>query len=316
MRFLLVTVLALLCLSACVSETSRLEEQLRTHPDDAETLYQLGLAYRTEGRLLESARTLDRAAGLAPEHPYALNEAGVSYALARRYDLAVDRLERQIRLNDDPLAHSSLGSIYSDLYCYDKAEGELRAAIAGGLTYDGNILLAILRWRQFRSRDARAALEAARPNRIQSTMVGGKLPEIFGEENIAVLRQVIQLDEEAERVAGKSFTPPLVVPACDLATHAALEKVAGGERICRIDTDGETWRVYGVIIATSTGRLEIPRQGSNEDIVESIHQFRFRPGASAADKEKFFIRKFLPGQGRPPCWCAWNPCGSDDPWDL
>ena len=305
MRWLATALLVLFWLSGCVSETTRLERRFQKNPTDAETLYQLGLAYRSAGRLLESARTLDRASALAPDHPFALNEAGVSYALAGRPDLAVDRLEHQIRLNDDPLSHSSLGSIYSDLLDYEKAEAELRQAIAGGLTYDGNFLLALLRFRQFRPDDARAAIDAIRPNRVPSALYGGHPPEFLGGRSISDLKSLIALDEAAQRVAGKRFSPPLVVPPSSLEERAELMKIVHG-RICCLKVEGDAWKVYDVIVTNASGGVEIPRENSEGYLVESIHEFHFRPTSRTADKGKFYIRKFLQGQGRPPCWCMWN----------
>jgi len=298
-------VLALFCLMGCASESGRLERRLEKNPSDAETLYKLGLAYRHEKRFLESARTLDRASALAPRHPYALNEAGVSYILADRPDLAVDRLEHQIRLNDDPLAHSSLGSVLSMAFDYDQAEAEVQKAIDGGLTNDGNVVLAQLRFLQFRSREARMALEAKRPNRVSSSLIGGESPQHIGGDNPALLDQLVALDEAAERVAGTSFTPPIVVPKSDLQTRAALMKLVGG-RLCRVEVEGNAWKVTDVIVCNSDYKMEVPREGSGKYLVESIHEFHFQPATRTADEGKYYIRKFIPGQGRPPCWCSWD----------
>ncbi len=71
MRWLATALLVLFWLSGCVSETTRLERRFQNNPTDAETLYQLGLAYVNLGKFKEAVAELDTFVKLSPKDPKA-----------------------------------------------------------------------------------------------------------------------------------------------------------------------------------------------------------------------------------------------------
>ena len=95
--------------------------------------------------LLQQAATVDlttnsawrehlirRALEVDPEHPTALAELATMYRVLRRYDEALELLERQRRLRpDDPAVLADIGRSLSGLGRYAEAEAMLRRALEG-----------------------------------------------------------------------------------------------------------------------------------------------------------------------------------------
>ncbi len=107
-----------------------LEALLAANPDDADVLYNLGMALSDLGRLSEAKRFLIRALEVDPQNVNAMVALGVAQHRDSDADAALGTLQRAIEL--DPVsgyAHRNLGATLASLGRDEEAEEHLREAV-------------------------------------------------------------------------------------------------------------------------------------------------------------------------------------------
>jgi len=107
-----------------------LEAMVETNKTDAETLYNLGIAYSELGRYEDAVMRLKKAVEIDPNHSNAWVGIGVAYARLNRVKDATDALSKAIHLNpSNGYAHRNLGGLLSMQQNYNDALPLLREAI-------------------------------------------------------------------------------------------------------------------------------------------------------------------------------------------
>jgi hypothetical protein len=107
------------------------EDVAQKSPRDARGHYNLGNAYRSEGRIDEAIRQYQIALRLEPTKAEAHDNLGVAYAMKGEFDSAV--AEFQLALESDPFlpnAYNNLGGVYAKIGLLDKAIEYYKLAIA------------------------------------------------------------------------------------------------------------------------------------------------------------------------------------------
>jgi protein O-mannosyl-transferase len=99
-------------------------------PDSVQMLIDLGQVYYNRGDLQSAEKEWVQARKIAPDYPILLDNLGALYTRQRRYDDAVDALQRCIQQSpEDVDAHVDLGQAYAQMGEAQPAEKELRAAV-------------------------------------------------------------------------------------------------------------------------------------------------------------------------------------------
>ncbi len=99
-------------------------------PDSVQMLIDLGQVYFDRGDLGSAEKEWLQARKIAPDYPILLDNLGALYTRQRRYDDAVDALQRCLQQSPDNVdAHVNLGQAYAQMGEVQPAEKELRAAV-------------------------------------------------------------------------------------------------------------------------------------------------------------------------------------------
>lgn len=107
-----------------------LEAMVETNKTNAETLYNLGIAYSELGRYEDAVMRLKKAVENDPNHSNAWVGIGVAYARLNRVTDAIDALNKAIHLNpSNGYAHRNLGGLLSMQKNYKDALPIFREAI-------------------------------------------------------------------------------------------------------------------------------------------------------------------------------------------
>ena len=77
------------------------KQYLKFHPNDAQTVHDLGVAYHRQGKLNDAIRQYRRALELKPDMAQAHYNLGNIYYYQKRYDLAVQELDKAIELDPE-----------------------------------------------------------------------------------------------------------------------------------------------------------------------------------------------------------------------
>ncbi|MDO8126120.1 MAG: tetratricopeptide repeat protein [Candidatus Brocadiales bacterium] len=112
------------------SVISQFQEAVRLRPDDAETHYNLGVAYSEEDLNDLAINEFQEALRLKPDYAEAHLGLGIEYGLKGMYDMEVNKLQEAVRLRPDfAKAHFFLGLAYGEKGQYDLAINELQEAV-------------------------------------------------------------------------------------------------------------------------------------------------------------------------------------------
>jgi len=101
----------------------------RENPDEADTLYNLGIAYSLLERDPEAARSFEEAVRLKPDDADALFYLGSSYSIMGREADAAGAYRKAFALGPVVSKHFRMGLAYYTLGLYEQATEELKAAI-------------------------------------------------------------------------------------------------------------------------------------------------------------------------------------------
>jgi len=96
---------------------------------NAESLYELGLACRRLRRHQEAEEALVKATALAPENARILTALGRLYKITDRYEKAAEVLAKALEIEDDPAGRFELGIVLRIMGKSQEAEEELLAAL-------------------------------------------------------------------------------------------------------------------------------------------------------------------------------------------
>jgi len=125
-------------------------------PDSVQMRIGLGQVYYNRGDFKSAEKEWLQARKIAPDYPMLLDDLGLLYTRQRRYDDAVDALQRCIQQSpDDVEAHVILGQVYAQLGQAQAAEDELTIAVRlGPLNIRARTMLGELYFARARYRDA------------------------------------------------------------------------------------------------------------------------------------------------------------------
>jgi Flp pilus assembly protein TadD len=100
------------------------------HPDDTESLYNLGVAYSELGQIPKAISILERLTELAPKHVHGLIGLGVAYIRSQKLQFGEDHLRKALKLEpNNPWALKNLGACLLKQGKSDEAVPVLEAAV-------------------------------------------------------------------------------------------------------------------------------------------------------------------------------------------
>ncbi len=138
------------------NDTSLYLSSLKTDPDSAILLYNIGLTREDSGHLEQAFVLIERALELKPRYSLARNGLGTIYLRRGLLKKAQAQFEQAIALNpDDASAIANLGVVYLQLGLFDQARNKLESAVA--LKSDDTNTLVNLGIADFRLGDLTAA---------------------------------------------------------------------------------------------------------------------------------------------------------------
>jgi tetratricopeptide (TPR) repeat protein len=104
---------------------------LDTSPDSVQIINNLGQVYYNRGDVKAAEREWLRAEKIAPDYPILLDNLGLLYIREQRYPEAIHALESSLRQGaNNPDAHINLAEAYEALGRRERAEAELKSAVA------------------------------------------------------------------------------------------------------------------------------------------------------------------------------------------
>jgi tetratricopeptide (TPR) repeat protein len=105
---------------------------IAAEPDNASPLFNLGMVYSDQGRLLEAKELLQQAANLDPGNAQIFVAIGVVQARAGDLTSAIATFEQAIKLSPkDPFAHQNLGACLLKQGEAERAESHFRTSLTG-----------------------------------------------------------------------------------------------------------------------------------------------------------------------------------------
>jgi tetratricopeptide (TPR) repeat protein len=103
-------------------EINRLEEKLKTQPDNADLYNEIGLKYFELGKLTKAEEYFVKAMEINPQNPKYCYNAGTLMAMQNKLPEAVDYFTKTIKLNDKYTdAYYNRGKAYADLSKFEEA---------------------------------------------------------------------------------------------------------------------------------------------------------------------------------------------------
>ncbi|RMG78572.1 MAG: tetratricopeptide repeat protein, partial [Bacteroidetes bacterium] len=103
-------------------EINRLEEKLKTQPDNADLYNEIGLKYFELGELTKAEEYFVKAMEINPQNPKYCYNAGTLMAMQNKLPEAVDYFTKTIKLNDKYTdAYYNRGKAYADLSKFEEA---------------------------------------------------------------------------------------------------------------------------------------------------------------------------------------------------
>jgi serine/threonine-protein kinase len=105
-----------------------LEEVVRRRPDSHRSWLYLGKYHQDRGEYGEAAAAFQEAADLKPDSPYAWANLGASLLYQGRFEDAIPPLERSLRIDENAVARTNLGTAYYSLGDLDRAIEHYRIA--------------------------------------------------------------------------------------------------------------------------------------------------------------------------------------------
>jgi hypothetical protein len=149
----------------------------------------------------------------------------------------------------DDRTHLVLAYLHARCLQYEAAEADIQAAMRSDVGAPGHFMLAALRWRQLRTKEARAELQAARS--LENSRAANSAP-VMEAQREALLTDPILLHletmlEKCEKLDESASAPAIELPPAETEVWlACLDAIhlRSFERVCRIEALPDEWVVH------------------------------------------------------------------------